>query len=68
MMMSAAKPVVKSLTVWGAVATVIVAVGSILGWDVDDATVREVIEALAVAAGGLITIIGRIRARTEITR
>ena len=56
-MLGVFKSATKSVTIWGAVATVVVAAGSILGWDLEEATVREILEAAAVVVGGVALIV-----------
>jgi len=61
----------KSLTLWGAIVTVLAALAGIFGIDIDSNTQKEVVEYLVVGAsaiGGLVAAYGRIRAKARIVK
>lgn len=59
-----------SLTLWGAIVTVLAAIGGLFGIDIDADTQKQIIEYIVLGAsalGGLIAAYGRIRAKKIVT-
>ena len=60
----------QSLTLWGAIVTVLAALAGLFGIDIDADTQKQIIEYIilgASAIGGLIAAYGRIRAKKIVT-
>jgi len=58
-----------SLTLWGAIVTVLAAIGGLFGIDIDADTQKQIIEYIVLGAsaiGGLMAAYGRIRASKTI--
>jgi hypothetical protein len=63
------KPWWQSKTMWGAIMTIASATLGVLGYDIGDAereAMTGVLTSLGAAIGGLVAIIGRIKARNRI--
>ena len=59
-----------SLTLWGAIVTVLATIGGLFGIDIDADTQKQIIEYIVLGAsalGGLMAAYGRIRAKKIIT-
>ena len=59
-----------SLTLWGAIVTVLAAIGGLFGIDIDADTQKQIIEYIVLGAsalGGLMAAYGRIRAKKIVT-
>jgi len=62
------KPASKSLTIWGAIATLAVAASSIAGIDLDAGMVTEAVQGIATVVATAMTIWGRLRATKAIQK
>lgn len=61
----------QSLTLWGAIVTVLAAIAGIFGIDIDVNTQQEIVEYIVLggsAVGGLMAAYGRIRAKARIVK
>lgn len=57
------KPWYTSKTIWGALVAILATLASMMGFDLDDAAQRQIVEAalqLVTAAGALVAIFGRL--------